>query len=272
MKLFRDFLLRTIVLLLAFVLTSGCFSLPRLVTLIYEGDEGTVFLKEFQHSSPQADHPAYLESQVVRRILLGVRVYERKTFVESTLTGGGDDTPVFTSAEVNFLTPLLVSAFNQATPQEAVHFKVTGDVSGRRFDTGGIMFIKEERLSFSLSEYGLTPQRRSTLSQPTKSFDRPKRYSVTFTPISAVLNAEEDNQVVGDQNFQKPLLISLKVLKQHTDWFSEEDEEEVMPSQSVETDSAGQTPEEMEKEIERLRKSMKEQEERLKRLERQMDK
>ena len=71
---------------------------------------------------------------------------------------------------------------------------------------------------------------------------------------------------------RKPLLISLNVLKQHTETLPEEEAEEVMPSQSVETGSKDQTPEDMEQEIERLRKSMKEQEERLKRLERQMDK
>ena len=84
MRLRRDFLLGAIGLLLTFALTSGCSFNPRLVTLIYEGDEGTVFLKEFHDSTPRADHPATLTSQLVRRILLGVRVHERKTMIEST--------------------------------------------------------------------------------------------------------------------------------------------------------------------------------------------
>ena len=199
----RDFLLGAIGLLLASVLTSGCSFNPRLVTLIYKGDDGTVFLKEFHDSSPRADHPATLTSQLVRRILLGVRVHERKTMIESTLSGSAEATPVFTFAEVNLLTPPLVSAFSQATPQEAIHFQVKGDVSGKQFDTGGMMFIKGDELNLSLTEYGLAPRRPQTLSQPSVSFDRPKRYSVTFTPISAVLNAEEDKQVVDDENVPK---------------------------------------------------------------------
>lgn len=267
MRFFHHFLLRAIGLLLTFVLTSGCFSQPRLVTVIHEGDDGTVFLKEFHDSFPRANHPVTLESQLVRSIFLGVRIHERKTMIESTLTGDAEATPAFTFAEANFLTPLLVYAFNQATPQEAVHFQVKGDVSGKRFDTGGIMFIKGEELNFSLTEYGLTPQRPGTLSQPTKSFDRPKRWSVTFTPISAVLNAEEDKQVVGDENVPKPLLISLKALKQYVESVPEE---EFNSSQSPEAGIEGQSQEEMEQEIEQLRKSMKEQEDRLQRLERQM--
>jgi len=238
MRFFHHFLVRGIGLLLAFVLTCGCFSLPRLVTVIHEGDDGTVFLQEFQDSSPRADHPVTLESQLVRRILLGVRIHERKTMIESTLTGDAEATPAFTFAEVNFLTPLLVSALKQATPQEAVHFQVKGDVSGKRFDTGGIMFIKGEELNFSLTEYGLTPQRQGTFSQPTKSFDCPTRRSVTFSPISAVLNAEEDKQVIGDENVPKPLRISLKALQQHPEMVPDE---EFKSPQSTETATEGQT-------------------------------
>ncbi len=234
-----------------------------------------MFLKEFQDSFPRADHPVTLQSQLVRRVLLGVRIHERKTMIESTLTGDAEATPAFTLEEVNFLTPLLVSAFQQATPQEAIHFIVKGDVSGKRFDTGGVMFIKGEELNFSLTEYGLTPQRPGTLSQPTKSFDRPKRWSVTFTPISAVLNAEEDKQVVGDENVPKPLLISLKVLKQYAESVPEEDFTSHQATEATTEDPTkedeDQTKKDMEQEIEQLRKSMKEQEERLKRLERQMD-
>ena len=266
---------KTFCLLISFLLISfcglvitGCFFHPRVVTQIYEGDEGTVFLKEFQDSVPRADHPVTLEPSLIQRVLLGVRIYEQKTMIESTISGKPQATPAFTFTETKFLTPLLVYAFGQATPQEAVHFKVTGAVSGRSFDTEGVMFVKEDRLIFSLSEYGLTPQRPGTLSQPTRSFDRPKRYSVTFSPISAILNAEEDKQVVSEDNSSKPLLISLKVLKRRPEFVSEEEE---TPSQSEITGGKEQTKGEMEQEIERLRKSMREQEDRLKRLEQHMD-
>ena len=94
--------------------------------MIHEGEDGTVFLKEFQDSVPHADHPITLRPSLIRRILLGVRIHEQKTMIENTITGKAESTPAFTYTEVNYLTPLLGEAFNQATPQEAVHFKVTG--------------------------------------------------------------------------------------------------------------------------------------------------
>ena len=257
MRFFHHFLLRGFGLLLAFALTSGCFSPPRLVTLIHEGDNGTVFLKEFHDSFPRASHPVTLESQLIRRIFLGVRIHERQAMIESAPTGDAGGTPAFTLAEADFLTPAFVYAFNQATPQEAVHFQIKRDVSGKRFDTGGSMFIKGETLNFSLTEYGPTPQRSGTLSQPTSSFDRPNRWSVTFTPSSAVLNAEEDKQSIADENVPKPLLISLKALKQYVESVPKE---EFNSSQSPEAGIEGQSQEELDQEIEQLRKSMKEQE------------
>ena len=231
---------------MAIVLTSGCSSLPRLVTVIYEGEDGTVFLKEFQDSSPRADHPVTLKSQLVRRILLGVRIHERQTMRESTLTGDAEAIPAFSVAEANFLTPLLVSAFRQATPQEAVHFQIKRDVSGKQFDTGGIMFIKGIELNFSLTEYGLPPQASGALSQPTKSLDHPKRWSVTFSPISAVLNAEGDKQLVGDNDIPHPILINLEVLKQNA---ASQSEEKFNSTQSTGPTTEGQTQEEMEQEL-----------------------
>ena len=266
MTFFHHFPTRVIGLLVAILLSSGCLSHPRLVTVIYEGDDGTVFLKEFQDSAPRANHPVILESQLVRRILMGVRIHERKTMIESTLTGDAEATPAFTFAEANFLAPLLVSAFQQATPQEAVHFKINGEESGKQFDTRGLMFIKEKELNFSLTEYGLTPQRPGTLSQPSQSFDRPKRWSVTFTPISAVLNAEEDKKVVQDEEIPKPIWISLEVLRQYP---ASLPEEKFNSSPSDMPPTEGKTHEEMGQEIEQIRKSMKVQEERLQRLERQ---
>lgn len=267
MPILRDLIYSTSLLTLGFLLTSGCFSHPRVETVIHKGEDGTVFLKEFPDTSLRANHPATLDSSLIQRVLLGVRIHERKTMIESTLTGDAEATPAFTFNEVNFLTPLLVSAFDQATAEEAVHFKVNGHVSGKRFDTGGIMFIKGEELNFSLTEYGLTPQRPGTLSQPTKSFDRPKRWSMTFSPISAVLNPEADKQVLGDENPPKPLMISLTILRQHV---ASVPEDKFKSSQPTEGTTQEKTKEEMDQEIERLRKSMKEQEERLQRLERQM--
>jgi hypothetical protein len=150
--IFRDLLLSTLILAFGFVLTSGCFSHLRVETVIHDSDDGTVFLKEFPDSSLRADQPVTLKSSLIKKILVGVRIYERKTMIESTLTGNAEATPAFTFAKVKFLTSRLVLAFKQATAEEAVYFQVKGDVSGKRFDTGGILFIKGEELYFSLTE------------------------------------------------------------------------------------------------------------------------
>ena len=280
MSIFRNVLVSAVFLVYGLLLTSGCFSYPRVETVLHAGQDGTVFLKEFPDSSVRASHPMTIDPRLVRKILLGIRVHERKTMIESTLTGEAEATPALTISEADFLTPLLVLAFDRATAEEAVHFRVNGDVSGKRFDTGGIIYVAGENMNLSLNEYGLTPQQPGTLSQPTKSFDRPKRWSVTFTPISAVLNAEEDKQVQGEGNGGQYLLISLNLLKRHLESLPEGEplldsrteghSDNSQPPTSKGPTKGGQSAEEMEEELYQLRKSLKDQEERLQRLERQM--
>lgn len=278
---YRKVLLIARWLVVGSLLITGCFSHPRVETLIHEDQDGAVYLKEFPDPSFRANHPLILDPQLIEKVLLGVRVHERKTIIESTLTGDANATPALTLPEVSYLTPLLVSAFEQATTEEEVHFRIKGDVSGKRFDTAGVMFVTGELLNFSLTEYGLTPQRPGTLSQPTKSFDRPKRWSVTFTPISAVLNAEADKQVVGDENVPKPILINLEILQQYSPTPHEGNTEaatsqlpthqEFHPNQSTGSPKSSPTQEDMKEEIRDLRKSLKEQEERLRKLEGQTE-
>ena len=282
MRLFSKLVLHTGWVVFCILLIAGCFSHPRVKTVVHEGQEGSVYLREFSDPSFRANHPLTLDSQVVKTILLGIRVHERKTMIESTLTGGANATPVFTFAEVTYLTPHLVSAFEQATAGEEVNFQINGEVSGRRFDTGGVMYVTGNNVNLSLNEYGLTPKRSGTLSQPTQSFDRPRRWTVTFTPISAVLNGEEEKQVIGKENVPQTFLLSLDILQRYTLSTPEGDaafdtDHETSPiesqyDQSTGTTQKAQSQEEMEEEIRNLRESMKKQEERLKRLEGQMEK
>ena len=142
------------------------------------------------------------------------------------------------------------------------------------------MFVTGNNVNLSLNEYGLTPQRSGTLSQPTQSFDRPKRWSVTFIPVSAVLNGEEEKQVVGEENVPQTFLISLDILQHHPVSTPEGDSAldtgnatapiELQHDQSTGAVKDGQSEEDMEAEIHQLRESMKEQEKRIKRLEREM--
>lgn len=241
------------VLIACAMLGSGCLSHPRVETVLYESPQGLVLLKEFPDPTFRASHPVTVAPDLMRRVLTGVQVQEQKTVIESTLTGDARAMPVFTLSEASFLAPLLSSALSQATATERVRFLLHSSVSGKRLDTEGTVFATEETLYLSLTAFEFTPQRPVTLSQPTRSFDRAKRWTLTFVPQAAVVNGDAEMHVPANGPEPPTLVISLDRLARRAE-----------PST--------RTGEETEEEVLRLRRTLQEQEERLERLERQLEK
>lgn len=235
----------------------GCFATPRVETTIHESPQGAVSLKEFSDPSVRADHPVSLEPSLLSKTLSGVHVQERKTIVESVLTGAIPFVRVFTDEQVHFLAPLLQSALSQATPEEQVLFSLTGEMSGRQLVTEGSLYASRGNLYLALTSYGLQPQQPATLSRPSHSFDRPKRWALMFQPEAALLNRDEDIQVSLDESQPNRLTISLAFLKQY-------------PLRATEEIRRDKQVEAMEEELHQLRQSLEQQQDKLDRLEREL--
>ncbi len=260
------------VVVVLFTLAGGCLSHPRVETVVHESSRGTVSLKEFPDSNIRASHPVTLDPDLMRRVLTGVRARQRKTTIESTLTGNAKSIPVFTFSEASFLAPLLVSALGQATAEEEVRFTITNSMSGKRLDTKGAVYATGETLNLSLTDFGFTPQRPGTLSQPSRSFDRAKRWSLTFSPEAAVVNWQTQTQISSDGSLPNTLVLSLEDLTRHPHSITRVDPAPKKgKGQGTVNDVPTPAHEKMEEELRRLEGTVKEQEERLEQLERQMD-
>ena len=163
----------------------------------------------------ETNHPISLDPDLVRKMLAGVHVQERKTMVESTLTEDPKFVPVFMLSEVDFLAPLLTDALGRATAGEQVSFRISSSVSGKRLETAGTVYATETNINFSLTQYGLLPQQPGTLSRPSRSFDRAKRWSLTFTPEMALVNQTVETEVSADGSRPNTLVISLELLQRY---------------------------------------------------------
>ena len=259
----------------SFILLIGCASHPRIETMVHESPEGKVFLKEFSDPSFQASHPRTLQIHLVEEVLAGLHIQEQKTFLESALTDNAQAVPVFTYSEVHFLAPLLTSGLEQATPGEAVHFSLDSSVSGRKFDIVGQLFVSRQHLTFLLTQYGLATTRTS-LSRPSRSFDRSKRWVMSYRPSSVMVSSNTESQVNEVNSGQGSIVINLEHLRSFLDVKNlgnrGTDSPPLKPikpgSQVRPTGDHDKSP--MEEEIRQLRRSIHEQHERLEQLERQI--
>jgi hypothetical protein len=190
------------------LLIGACAS-PGPRTVIKENPQGTVYLEPLPKGDEQATHPLALPDSTVRQVLRGVQVVGDKNAVENLFDSTLKPTPVFSETEVAFLTPLLVQALGQATPQQQVSFRVSHLVSPIAYQeregagvgssqsapygpepetTSGSLYAYGRSLYLTLSEYRHRPARPDAVNMPNRRLpDRTglDRAKVVFTPEAA---------------------------------------------------------------------------------------
>ncbi len=248
----------------------GCLSHPRLETVLHDRAGVVVSLKEFPNASVRASHPTAVDPTLMASVLAGLRVREHQTLMESALSGEARSVPVFTPSEIDLLAPLLTDALNRATAVEQVRFRLEASEDGIRVTRAGSLFLTERDVTVWLTHYGRMPQRPPTLSRPSQSFDRSKRWTLTFVPAAAMVSRGVETIVPADAAELHALAINLHLLARASGRgrpaASEGGDTDRVPVDEEPTQDA----EAMEEDLQRLRRSLQEQERRLQQLERQL--
>ncbi len=238
--------------------------------MLYDHAGVVVSLKEFPDASAQASHPMAVEPSVLASVLAGLRVQEHQTMIESALSGEARSVPVFTPSEIDLLAPLLADALNRATAVEQVRFGLEASDDGIRVIRAGSLFLTDGDVNVSLTHYGRMPQRPPTLSRPSQSFDRSKRWTLTFVPGAAVVSRGVETTVPADAGELHAVVINLQLLARASGGGRRATSERGDTDRIPVAEEPTQDPEAMEEDLRRLRRSLQEQEQRLEQLERQL--
>jgi len=273
-----------IVLVLLLASLSGCLAVPRVETIVHENQRATVALNTFPDPSFRANHPATLEPFILSQVLQRTTVHEQKTLLESVLTG--DEAPIhaFSSDEINLLTPWVVDAFNQATPEEEVIFQLTQEGSDIKTQTAGSLYLLGNVLYLTLSQFHLPSRHTSLMTTPSPSFLKPPSWRLEFNPKTALVIDTQNHPGTINSSTPPTIAIRLDALSQYEtsvsgatiqqNRSSPPDSPSALPdrtnskNQKEPTKKAQDT---LKGEIQRLRETIQEQNQRLKRLEEQID-
>ncbi|WP_447980505.1 hypothetical protein [Candidatus Nitrospira bockiana] len=182
-----------VVLLLSFV---GCETVPP-PRDIHRDALTVVQVRPVTSSTPPYSHPATLSTDQIARILSGLRVQKRGDPILSLVTGEAEETPAFSSTEIQALAPRLGEALAQASPRELVTFyrRYSDSTVGLAITSGGL-YVRGSELYVILANarnrpaevlghqqammYDIDP-----LDDPLFSL-RPASFNLTFTPAAAV--------------------------------------------------------------------------------------
>lgn len=183
------------------LLAIGCAG-SHLTTPIYEAPLGTVFLESVPDTSFQAAHPIKLSETTIADILRGVHTKAKtgpllllgKALKSTNL----NDIRTFSEDDIAFLTPHIVTALAQATPNQRVGFHIysTPEISQQpkagqnRETTSGYLFADGLSLHFTLTQYRYRSGKKSNaIKKETRQLpdtDGLRDREVTFLPEAAV--------------------------------------------------------------------------------------
>lgn len=209
------------------VIAIGCAA-ARPSIPIHESALGSVFLEEVSDKSFQAAHPIKLSEATVADILRGVHTKEKTGLVlllgKALKSTSLNDIRTFSEDDIAYLTPHIVTALAQATPQQRVGFHVysTPAISQQpkgtqnRDTTSGYLFADGLSLHFTLTQYRYRPGKKSTSIQkeprPLPDTDGLRDREVTFIPEAAVRSDMYDRSRWIGKSEDRSLAIDYQLL------------------------------------------------------------
>lgn len=120
---------------LASFLAYGCAS-PRPEIIIHESQKGSVYLERASDRSFQAAHPIKFDPSLIARVLRGVQLQERTGTIQTLFASQPKVVRAYSDEDVNFLAPLMATAFSQAASDQQVGFRLTYPATGRSLSGG----------------------------------------------------------------------------------------------------------------------------------------
>ena len=131
----------------------GCTSTAQQKLTIHDSPRGTVYLEKIRDNAIQATHPITLDADTIARTLRGIYVREDRSTMQGLLTSVISPSTakhVFSDEDVDFLAPLIASAFTKASADQWIGFRIPSSGSPAESITGNL-FVYGRSLQFNLT-------------------------------------------------------------------------------------------------------------------------
>ncbi|MDT3776757.1 hypothetical protein PJI16_04185 [Nitrospira sp. MA-1] len=122
-------------------------------TPLHQNETSRVYLEWVPQDSFRASHPATLSPTVIHGALRGLRVQKLQAAFDKHFRGQQEPNRIFSDEDVELLTPHILSAFSQATPEEEIVFqRIYPWEYGSRM-TAGILSLREDLLFLTITHF-----------------------------------------------------------------------------------------------------------------------
>lgn len=181
------------------LLLPGCAGLPQ-SRQVYQDPITSVRLHVDKRARNGHSHPARITTEQITQVLSGLRVVPRQGVMSPITMGNTQESPAFSTIEIQRLASQLSRAIEQARPEELVTFyrRVADSSVGLAITSGGF-FVRQTHLYVVLANQRTLPSAGMNqnivaeidpIDSPLLPIDR-SAFRVTFTPALAVVPADE---------------------------------------------------------------------------------
>lgn len=249
----------------------GCLGVPQVETSLYQSPQGQIILKTFTNASGKASHPAIIELNLLQEAFRGLHVREDKELLDRMLRGEGQDLPVFTDQEAQFLALVMKDALTQATSEEYVWFQLTHQEEESSPSTSGGLYLSKDILWLGLDQFRTDRHSSSLSSKPSFSPTRIKNWFLVFSPTGADRTDSLSSEMVPFPARIGSLAITLNELAHPRERKGDEKKLAAPEPHIQNQDNDAPGIQGLQKEIEKLQKLLEGQNQKLQQLEKQLD-
>ena len=243
-------------LIALFFVTVQCSWTPEIQTPIHRSENGHVILQTFSHFKTPPQHPQDLSPALIKKILQGITQSQERGILQELFISDQQSSPVFSPAQIEFLTPYIGKALTMATSEELIAFQSRGDSEGTTPVKGTITLFPSSILFLTLQNSG------SYSRNPSK----PSSVQTLYTPLTlsfpqkgALLTKEESKQYMKTSSKASSIAINYAVLSASTESQKKEENVPTLPIQNLELLESQDERESLQKELQEMRKAVDEQ-------------
>ncbi len=169
--------------------TIQCTWTPEVKTPIYSGEEGNVGLQTSSDFKRPPQHPAELSESLIKQILEGISQTQERGILQELYISDAIASPVFSPTQIKFLVPHLAEAFSQATSEELITFRSSGNEEGSQQIRGTLAVFSPTIILLTLQQTGNYQRNLSKTTSSSRNLQ--SSLSLTYSEKQAIVEPEE---------------------------------------------------------------------------------
>jgi len=246
------------------LLTIQCSWTPEVETLVHNSQQGRIVLQTSSTLHIPPKHPHAISASLIKQILGGISKTEEMGILQELFFSPSTQRPVFSQAQIEFLTPQLVEAFSQATPEELIVFRAVEDEKGGIRVKGTVAMFSPAIFFLTLQNLKSHPGNSAKIASSSRNLQ--KKATLIFSKKDAVLQRKDAERFMTVSPKYSWIAINYAALSPAIEENQEEEQEQAFPRTNR---PSGKSPTDMDpiqKQLQDLRNTVEEQAEKIRQL------